>query len=474
LGLITGLPWLHNDRVEVEKEEKYVGIDVDIKEGKYLTYGEQQQQQQHDGPLPPPLTVASLKSRLQEERYQDQDSEEEEEEEELGEEDRVGGRLVGQAGVRTTSTGDHIMALAASEKKGNGVGTNNDGDEDGEGIENVENGHVSCRPSNITTTTIPEDEEEKDDEDDARNDLAAAMLGQPVFDTNLYAPSLLRGGKQSSTNHSLSPSYIHDHKENNSQLHTQQQQQQHHHHHHQREDAKSTALLSSLPFHLRNAPLLKVIPKFFRVLDCESRVLLELEDFTRAYRHPSIVDIKIGHATWYPEADPYYIERARRKDMTTTQARLGFKICGMQVYRHGQGGYWRASKRWCKTLPETLVDKALLSFAHNEHGLKAADVYAAPGGAVEQLRALEAWFEMQQEFSFYSSSILLLYEGDAAGPEDAKVRVRLVDFAHTLIREEGEVGGRRQVDANFLGGLRSLTQRLSAVSYFDHTSHLMM
>ncbi len=37
----------------------------------------------------------------------------------------------------------------------------------------------------------------------------------------------------------------------------------------------------------------------------------------------------------------------------------------MQVFRHGAGGYWRASKRWCKTLPVELVDKALLSFAHN-------------------------------------------------------------------------------------------------------------
>jgi hypothetical protein len=55
----------------------------------------------------------------------------------------------------------------------------------------------------------------------------------------------------------------------------------------------------------------------------------------------------------------------RQKDQATTQSRLGFKICGMQVYRHGQCGYWRASKRWCKTLPEALVNNALASFAHN-------------------------------------------------------------------------------------------------------------
>ena len=94
-------------------------------------------------------------------------------------------------------------------------------------------------------------------------------------------------------------------------------------------------------------------------------MLLELEDLARGYRHPAIMDIKVGLATWYPAADAAYIERCRAKDAATTQASLGFKICGMQVYRHCQGGYWRASKRWCKTLPEALVDKALISYAHN-------------------------------------------------------------------------------------------------------------
>jgi hypothetical protein len=142
------------------------------------------------------------------------------------------------------------------------------------------------------------------------------------------------------------------------------------------------------------------------------------------------------------------------------------------VWRHAQRGYWRASKSWCKTLPEALVDKALQSFAHNgvlqggggapwwgavagqapnllalnstrregghhdgqgkpspgtpatpppcpahppidaDHGLRASDVYCA---ALPALRELRAWFALQREFAFYSSSLLLLYEGDAAG-----------------------------------------------------------
>lgn len=184
---------------------------------------------------------------------------------------------------------------------------------------------------------------------------------------------------------------------------------------------------------------------------------MELEDLARAYRHPCIIDIKVGFRTWYPHAEERYIQRCRGKDASTTQAALGFKICGMQVFRHGAGGYWRASKRWCKTLPVELVDKALLSFAHNDHGLRPADVYGGAAGAIAQLEALEAWFSVQQDFHFYSSSVLLLYEGDANCEEEAKVGVRMVDFAHTF---QSEGRGR---DTNFLAGLRALLARLRAV-----------
>ena len=39
---------------------------------------------------------------------------------------------------------------------------------------------------------------------------------------------------------------------------------------------------------------------------------------------------------------------------------------------------------------------------------------------------------MQRDFLFYSASVLLIYEGTAAAAEEAKVSVRLIDFAHTF------------------------------------------
>eukprot|EP00887_Chlorella_sp_A99_P006763 scaffold3.g6763.t1 len=241
--------------------------------------------------------------------------------------------------------------------------------------------------------------------------------------------------------------------------------------------ASGASVYHLLPFSVRNAPLLRVVPRFYGVHEVGGRVLLELEDLARHYRHPCIMDV--GFRTWYHAADPAYIQRCREKDAATTQAQLGFKICGMQVYRHTHGGYWRASKRWCKTLPEALVDKALLSFAHNERGLRPRDVYGGPRGAAAQLQGLEAWFAWQRGFAFYSSSLLIMYEGDAAGQEDAHVKVRMVDFAHTFQRRlppggapRGHPPGRR--DANFLRGLRAIIARLTAVSRLEAAEQLPM
>ena len=72
------------------------------------------------------------------------------------------------------------------------------------------------------------------------------------------------------------------------------------------------------------------------VVEIDNVTLLELEDVAKRYRHPSIIDIKLGFRTWYPTADQRYIDKCKAKDASTTQAALGFKICGMQVKGHAE------------------------------------------------------------------------------------------------------------------------------------------
>lgn len=224
----------------------------------------------------------------------------------------------------------------------------------------------------------------------------------------------------------------------------------------QSEDLLQT--MEKMPFIVRNAPLLRTIPKFFKVCTRDGHTLLELEDVARSYDRPAIIDIKIGRQTWYDDADEAYIERCKLKDSITTQGNLGFKICGMQVFRHRIGGYWRASKKWCKTITESTVDCALESFVHNQNGLTPSDVFGGAEGVIHQLSLLEDWFSLQTEFQFFSSSLLILYEGNAGDWSGANVSVRMVDFAHTFHLQCGV-----QRDENYLEGLRSLKARLLGI-----------
>ena len=231
--------------------------------------------------------------------------------------------------------------------------------------------------------------------------------------------------------------------------------------------------LMALPFTLRNAPLLKVVPKFYGVITCpDGSMLMEMEDVARMYDRPAVMDVKIGIRTWYEDAAPDYIAKCMDKDACTTQSTLGFKICGMQVYRNSLQGFWRASKQWCKTLTEASVDNALQSFVHNESGLRPIDVYGGPDGVIRQLEQIEEWVKLQNEFSFFSSSILVMYEGLAGKSSDMQhapnVSVRLVDFAHTFVhgyreRDDRPVDAPRQRDENFLKGLRGFRRRLLSI-----------
>jgi hypothetical protein len=100
----------------------------------------------------------------------------------------------------------------------------------------------------------------------------------------------------------------------------------------------------------------------------------------------------------------------------------------------------------------------------------------APAGALRpgdvlqpmlrQLRALEAVFGRQTRYQLFSTSVLVTYEGEAAAAQEARVQLRLVDFAHVFSSSAASAevlrpgvaaaGGEGQVDENFLRGLRGL------------------
>mmetsp|Transcript_12263 Transcript_12263/g.38846 ORF Transcript_12263/g.38846 Transcript_12263/m.38846 type:complete len:197 (+) Transcript_12263:906-1496(+) len=135
----------------------------------------------------------------------------------------------------------------------------------------------------------------------------------------------------------------------------------------------------------------------------------------------------------------------------------------MQVYDHRHKGYWRAGKPWCKKLGAQSVPSVLARFG-SSGGVVPAHVFGGKHGLITALEDMVAWFEEQREYVFYSSSILVLYEGAARTPEELRVRVKLVDFAHTFARESTR-------DSNFIGGLNALVGVLEGVVKGQYGEH---
>ncbi len=70
------------------------------------------------------------------------------------------------------------------------------------------------------------------------------------------------------------------------------------------------------------------------------------------------------------------------------------------------------------------------------------------GGLLGKLEDLEQCFERQRGHQFFSSSLLVVYEGGASRGEDLHLQLKVIDFAHAITVSNAR-------DENFLSGLKS-------------------
>ncbi|KAJ0236355.1 Inositol polyphosphate multikinase beta [Hirschfeldia incana] len=187
---------------------------------------------------------------------------------------------------------------------------------------------------------------------------------------------------------------------------------------------------------------------------------LVLEDVVSGYSKPSVMDVKIGSRTWYPDVSEEYFNKCIKKDKATTTVSLGFRVSGLKIFDHQESKFWRPDKRVVLAYKADGARTALRKFVSSNR-LDGDDDGSIPncafasgvyGGVLVQLLELKAWFETQTLYHFNSCSILMVYENDddesGGGDERRKARVKLVDFAHVL-------DGNGVIDHNFFGGLCS-------------------
>ncbi|RXM93008.1 Inositol hexakisphosphate kinase 1 [Acipenser ruthenus] len=120
----------------------------------------------------------------------------------------------------------------------------------------------------------------------------------------------------------------------------------------------------------------------------------------------------------------------------TSAAQLWSFLLDFQVYQATTGHFLCRNKYDGRTLTAEGFRQALYQYLHDGHQLKRELLQPV----LQRLSALRAVIERQGSYRFYSSSLLLIYEGKKHSlgrhPVSAppRVDVRMIDFAHTSYR----------------------------------------
>jgi hypothetical protein len=161
------------------------------------------------------------------------------------------------------------------------------------------------------------------------------------------------------------------------------------------------------------------------------------------------MDLKLGKRVWDDNASQDKIEREKKK--YPIQDTVGIRIIGMRVYQRDTKTWKYVDRHFGRSRStEQEVFEGISMFF--DQGTTAR--YELIPVIQEKLITIQKWFEEQDEFRLYASSLLFVYEGSEES-DQTQVDLRLVDFAHAYEHNQSEI------DKNYLFGVNKL------VSYFE-------
>ncbi|XP_078465825.1 inositol hexakisphosphate kinase 2-like isoform X1 [Lampetra planeri] len=167
-----------------------------------------------------------------------------------------------------------------------------------------------------------------------------------------------------------------------------------------------------------------------------------LENLVSAYVAPCILDLKMGVRQYGDDAPEDKKALHTRTCQQSTSSVLGVRVSGMQVYHVDTRQYVHMDKYIGRKLSVNGFKETLTQFFRNGQRLRKELLEPV----LRKLSELRVALERQDSYRFYSSSLLIIYEGqeecrvgnghgdEATGALAAKVDVRMIDFAHTTCR----------------------------------------
>jgi len=208
--------------------------------------------------------------------------------------------------------------------------------------------------------------------------------------------------------------------------------------------------------HAENSPYAHFqpfIPGFNGTVERNGKTFLQMENLTRDYEKPCLMDIKIGQKTYGPDCSE---EKAKRLDSSYTGTKIpfGFSVPGLGSY-HGKdkSEHVTRDKVFGRELTEERIDELLQLYLDPEGDKDAATRLGTI--FLSKLKELFAMYDKQTDFHLFASSVLFVYDACAIVDESKREHledfadIRMIDFAHSWPAE-----GKK--DENYLRGLSSL------------------
>uniref|UniRef100_A0A8D0A7Z4 Kinase n=1 Tax=Sander lucioperca TaxID=283035 RepID=A0A8D0A7Z4_SANLU len=184
------------------------------------------------------------------------------------------------------------------------------------------------------------------------------------------------------------------------------------------------------------------LPKYYGTWsspDSPNDLYLKLEDVTRRFVKPCIMDVKLGQRSYDPFASQEKREQQIRKYPLMEE--IGFLVLGMRVYKMCSDTFDSYDQHYGRGLAKDTIKDGLAKFFHNGVSLRKDAVSAS----IRRVQCILRWFESQQQLAFYASSLLFVYEGLPSSSSSSSLSGRC---GEGKVRQEGARPGEEVAEYN--------------------------
>ncbi|KAI1708181.1 inositol polyphosphate kinase domain-containing protein [Ditylenchus destructor] len=207
----------------------------------------------------------------------------------------------------------------------------------------------------------------------------------------------------------------------------------------------------------------KVVQKLLKGYD---KWFMVLEDVVSFYRRPCVIDLKMGTRQYGDDASAQKRFSQTQKCRQSTSALMGIRLVGLQIYDPVTQQYTYINKFEGRRMDRLKFYDALLIFFRQAGRSRLTQLI----GRLENLKGV---LLVSEGFRFFSSSLLIAYDGDEPAKEERAsthshyshpdISLAMIDFAHSTFQGFMEDKLYTGVDEGYLLGMDSLITILKAI-----------